>query len=89
MHSEYEIRLLAEQSSSELIAEAERLNRRHDARSRHRRKYLRSLLTHFRRPGSDQVVVDLRGSLSPDSAPRSALATDVSERHLDLTREGS
>ena len=74
MHSEYEIRLLAELRSSELIAEAERLNRLHDARRRYRRKYLRSLLGSFRRPVTGRVAVDLRDPVPPEAVPRQAAA---------------
>jgi hypothetical protein len=42
--SDQAIRSLATQRSSELIAEAERLNRLHDARRHRRRRHTRSLL---------------------------------------------
>ena len=57
-HSEYELRLLAQQRSAELIAEAARLNRLRELR-RQRPGYVRSLLTRFRRPPRSRSVIDL------------------------------
>jgi len=74
-HCDYAIRLLAEQRSSELIAEAERLNQLHDARRRQRRKNFRSLLTRFRRRAPGWTVIDLREPTPPKPAPNPAKAT--------------
>jgi hypothetical protein len=74
-HSDYEIRLLAEQRASELIAQAERLNRLMDVRRRPRRKYFRSLLIRFRRPARDRTVIDLREP-PPEPAPNLADAAE-------------
>lgn len=63
-HSDFAMRYLAEQRSSELIAEAERLNQLHDARRRWWRRYLRSFLARLGRPTatprSGPTVIDLR-----------------------------
>jgi hypothetical protein len=59
-HSEYEMRLLAQYRSAELIAEAARLHHLHDRSRPPRRTFLRSLLTRFRRPASSRTVIDLR-----------------------------
>lgn len=58
--TDYEMRLLAEQRSAELIALADRLNQLHDAPHRPRRKYFRSLLVRFRRPVPGRTVVGLQ-----------------------------
>lgn len=76
-HSEYEIRLLAEQRSAELIAEAARLNRRHGLRRRQRPGYLRSLLARFRRPARSPVVVDLREPPPAEPVPPPAKARNA------------
>jgi hypothetical protein len=67
-HSEYEIRLLAQQRSSELIADAARLNQLHDLRRHRRRRNLRSLLARFRRPAPAPTVIDLREPPAPEPA---------------------
>jgi hypothetical protein len=72
-YSDYEIRLLAQQRSAELIAETARLNRLHEFRRRRRRGYLRSLLARFRRPAPG-AVLDLREPLpATDEASTPAL----------------
>jgi hypothetical protein len=58
-HSEYAMRLLAEQHNSELLGEVERLNQRR-AQHRRRRRYLRSFLVRLRRPAPSSTVIDLR-----------------------------
>jgi hypothetical protein len=78
-HSDFELRILAEQRSSDLIARAQLLNQLHDVRSRRRRKYFRSLPTRFRRPAPDRTVVDLREPPSPEPAPNPATATNKTE----------
>jgi hypothetical protein len=78
-HSDYEIRILAEQRSSDFIARAERLTQLHDVRRRQRWTYFRSLLTRFRRPVPDRTVVDLREPPPPEPAPNPAKATDEGE----------
>jgi hypothetical protein len=76
-HSDYEIRLLAEQRGSELGAQAERLNQLHDARRRQRR--FRSLLLRFRRPAPNPTVIDLREPPPPEPAPNPPKATDAAK----------
>jgi hypothetical protein len=79
-HSEYELRLLAQQRSAELIAEAARLNRLHELRRRQRPKRLRSLLARFRRPVPSPGVVDLREPPPAEPVPPPAQAPDAGER---------
>jgi hypothetical protein len=76
-HSEYAIRLLAEQRSAELIAEAERQNQLHGLSHRQRRTRLRSLLARFRgrRPAPSKTVIDLREEPTPSPAPEAEVAT--------------
>ena len=64
-HSEYAIRLLAEQRRAELIAEAERRNQLHGLAHRPPRRRLRSLLARFRRPAPSPPVIDLREPPTP------------------------
>lgn len=78
-HFDYEIKLLAEQRSTELIAQAERLNQRRNVRRRQRRKYLRSFLIRFRRPAPDRIAIDLREPPPGEPAPNPAKATDAAE----------
>ena len=88
-HSEYEIRLLAEQRSAELIAEAARLNLLHELRRRQRPGYLRSLLARFHRPVPSPVVVDLREPplaepVPPPAKTRNAAAGTTPAINADL-----
>jgi hypothetical protein len=87
-HSEYAIRLLAEQRIAELIAEAERLNQLHDVRRRQRRGYLRSLLARFRRPAPGRIVIDLREPPPPAPAPNPAEAADGAPSSPAVARGG-
>ncbi len=74
-HSLYEIRLLAEQRSAELIAEAQRLTRLQAARRRQRRTYLRSFLARLHRPAPGRTVIDVREPPPPEAAPDASTAT--------------
>jgi hypothetical protein len=76
-HSEYAIRLLAEQRRAELIAEARRLNQLHEVRRRRRGSRFRSLLAGWRRPAPGPTVIDLREPPPPEPAPSPAEAGAV------------
>jgi len=65
-HSLYAIRLLAEQRSAELIAEAQRLNQLQAVRHRRRRKHLRSFLARLHLLAPGRTVIDLREPPPPE-----------------------
>lgn len=78
-HSEYEMRLLAQQRSAELIAEAARLNQLHELRRHRRPRYLRALLARFHRPAPGRTIVDVRERPAAEPAPHPAEAPDAAE----------
>jgi hypothetical protein len=89
-HSLYAIKVLAEQRSAELIAEAERLNRLHDTRPRQRRSHVRSLLSRFHlRPTHDAPVIDVREPRPPDLTLTTAEESEKLKRGLDVAHERS
>ncbi len=88
MHFDYEIRLLAEQRSTELIARAERLNQRRNVRRRQHRKYFRSFLIRSRRPAPDRIAIDQGGPPPREPAPSPAKATDAAEEAPETVHTG-
>ena len=89
-HFDYEIKLLAEQRSTELMTQAERSNQLRNARRRQRRKYFRSFLIRSRRPAPGRIAIDLREPLPPppEPAPSPAKATDAAEEGPEAMHTG-